>query len=85
MLLGVPVVSSEVGGVPDMLTDQKEGLLYHAGNVSALAMAVTRIFEDAALAERLSRAARERAGKTHDGDANYRRLLEIYHEMYLCQ
>lgn len=85
MLLGVPVVSSEVGGVPDMLTDQKEGLLYHAGNVSALAMAVTRIFEDAALADRLSRAARERAGKTHDGDANYRRLLEIYHEMYLCQ
>ncbi len=85
MLLGVPVVSSGVGGVPDMLDDGKEGLLYHAGNVSALAMAVTRIFEDAALARSLCAAARERARRTHDADANCRRLLEIYHEMYLCQ
>ncbi len=85
MLLGVPVVSSEVGGVPDMMTDGREGLLYHAGNVSALAAAVTRIFEDGDLAQALSRAARVRARKTHDADTNYRRLLEIYHEMYLCQ
>ena len=89
MLLGVPVVSSLVGGVPDLVTDEKEGLLYHADNVSALAMAVARIFEDRELADRLSAAARVRARKTHDADTNYRRLLEIYqeinHENNLCQ
>lgn len=81
MLLGVPVVSSNVGGVPDLMTDEKEGLLYHADSVNALAMAVTRIFEDRELAEKLSKAARQRAGKTHDGEENCRTLLEIYRNM----
>lgn len=81
MLLGVPVISSLVGGVPDLLTDETEGLLYSADNVSALAMAVTRVFEDEGLAKRLSAAAAKRARKTHDADANYRRLLEIYQEI----
>lgn len=81
MLLGVPVVSSKVGGVPDMLTDGREGLLYHADHVNALAMSVTRIFEDRELAERLSAAAVERARKTHDAEENCRRLLEIYREI----
>lgn len=89
MLLGVPVVSSKVGGVADMLTDGQEGLLYHADNVNALAMAVTRIFEDRELAKRLSAAAVKRARRTHDAQTNCCRLLEIYreilHENNLCQ
>lgn len=89
MLLGVPVISSSVGGVPDLITDEKEGLLYHADHVNALAMAVTRIFEDRELAKRLSAEAGQRARKTHDADANYDRLLEIYREISnesdLCQ
>lgn len=72
-----------------MLTDGREGLLYHADHVNALAMAVTRIFEDRELAERLSAAAVERARKTHDAEENCRRLLEIYREILyennLCQ
>lgn len=81
MLLGVPVISSSVGGVPDLLTDETEGLLYRADNVNAMAVAVTRVFEDQELAERLSAAARRRAKKTHDADVNYRRLLEIYRKI----
>ena len=34
--------------------------------------------------EKLGRKARMRALKTHDAQTNYRRLLEIYHEIYLC-
>lgn len=85
MLLGVPVVSSEVGGVTDMMTDGVEGLLYTTENVSALTTAVTRIFEDRELAERLSEAARVRARITHDPDTNFRRLMEIYHDINLCK
>ena len=81
MLLGVPVVSSAVGGVPDLITDEKEGLLYHADNVNALAMAVTRIFEDEELAGKLSAAARARALQTHDADENYRTLCRMYREI----
>lgn len=81
MLLGVPVVSSRVGGVPSLLTDEKEGLFYPVQDAAALADCVLRIFADDSFAGRLSEAAKERAAKTHCPETNYRRLLEIYHEI----
>lgn len=84
MLLGVPVVSSDVGGVRSLLEGEKEGLLYEAENKKGLAAQIDRIFAEDALAEKLSAAARERAYKTHNPQTNYERLLEIYHEINLC-
>jgi len=87
MLLGVPVVASTAGGIPDMITDGREGLLFETGNVKALASAVKAVFgagkdeEEDALAKSLSRAGRERAKITHDGENNYRRLLTIYRDI----
>ena len=81
MLLGMPVVSSEVGGIPGMLTHEKEGLLYPTGNIRALAEAVCRIFGEEEVACVLGERARERALKTHDAETNFNRLLEIYREL----
>lgn len=81
MLLGVPVVSSEVGGVPSLFTDEKEGLFYPVEDVQKLAEQVMRIFADDKLALRLSEAAKIRAAVTHNPQTNYRRLLEIYDEI----
>lgn len=85
MLLGVPVVSSLVGGVPDMLRNEEEGLLYPAGDLDGLVRAVGRIFDQDALAGHFSAAARMHAVKTHDKDANFNRLLEIYHDINIHQ
>lgn len=86
MLLGVPVAASAAGGIPDMLIDGQEGLLFQTGNARALAEAVERIWisEDASPGEessfvlRLSAAGQRRAKMAHDGETNYRRLMEIY-------
>lgn len=84
MLLGVPVVASNAGGIPDMLTDGREGLLFKAGDIGALAAAIEAVFDEKkdeegkTLAMRLSDDGRKRAFMTHDGEANYRKLLEIY-------
>lgn len=84
MLLGVPVTASDVGGIPDMMTDGKEGLLFESGSPQAIAGAVMAVFDDTpgedgrTLAERLSENAGKRARNSHDGKKNYQRLLEIY-------
>ncbi len=84
MLLGMPVVSSDVGGVPNLLVSGREGLLYPSGDTRALTGSILTVFreEDRALA--MGRAASLHARRTHDPDTNYRRLLEIYHEIELC-
>lgn len=84
MLLGVPVVSSEVGGVPSLLEGEKEGLFYPVEDENKLAEQIIRIFEDDGLANRLSEAAKKRAAVTHNPETNYKRLLEIYHEINIC-
>jgi glycosyltransferase involved in cell wall biosynthesis len=81
MLLGVPVVSSDVGGVHNLLIDKKDGILYPKNKTNQLKNAVLSIFDDDKLAMSLSSNARAHALVTHDPETNYQRLLEIYNEI----
>ena len=81
MLLGMPVIASETGGIPSMLTDGREGFLFPVGDEGALAERVIRCFSDTDEAARMGDMARERARKTHDRDANAGRLTDVYGEM----
>ncbi len=81
MILGVPVVSSDVGGVHNLLADQKDGILYSRDNADGLKESILQIFDDDKLAMYYSANARSHALVTHDPATNYNRLLEIYHEI----
>lgn len=81
MLLGMPVVASNVGGTSDLLAHGTEGFLYQADAPYLLSYYIDRFFSDPALEQRLGQAARLHAQKTHDPEVNYARLLEIYREI----
>ena len=53
---GVPVVSTDVGGVPFLLAHRRTGLLVPPGQPQAMADAVMELFEDAALYRQLRQA-----------------------------
>ena len=78
MLLGTPVVASCTGGIPSMLTHEKEGLLFEKGNISALANAVMRTWKDEVLVNNMTANAAIRSRKNHNADDNYQALLNIY-------
>ncbi|MDE6910620.1 MAG: glycosyltransferase family 4 protein [Lachnospiraceae bacterium] len=78
MLLGVPVVSADVGGVHNLVDDGRDGILYPKDKPKRLKDSILRIFEDDKLAVLLSSNAKAHALRTHDPDTNYRRLLDIY-------
>jgi len=59
--LGVPVVATSVGGVPELIWHEETGLLVPAENPQATADALLRIAEDPALAARLGAAGRAHA------------------------
>jgi glycosyltransferase involved in cell wall biosynthesis len=59
MVFGVPIVSTRVGGVPEIITDEKNGLLVPTEDPVRLASAVLRLVGDPVLAKRLATAARE--------------------------
>lgn len=81
MLLGVPCVAADVGGIHNLLIDGGDGLLYPAGNVEELAKQIVEIFSKETISEQFSDNARKHARKTHDADQNYYKLMQIYREI----
>lgn len=78
MLLGMPVVSSYVGGIADLLVHGKEGYLYQYDAPYMLAYYVLKLFDNDYLAVKLGKSAREHAKATHDPEKNFQRLLSLY-------
>ena len=62
---GRAVVATDAGGIPDLVTDEVEGLLVPPADVAALAASLERVLVDRALAERLGAAARARYAEWH--------------------
>lgn len=81
MLLGVPCVASDVGGVTTMMTHGAEGYVYQSTAPYMLAHYICKVFAMEAQAAQLGLAARSHALKTHDPEQNLRDLLEIYREI----
>jgi N-acetyl-alpha-D-glucosaminyl L-malate synthase BshA len=82
MACGVPVVASDVGGLPDVVADGETGFLLPAGDVAAMAEATRRLLTDDVRWADMSRLARERARTCFTLDravdryeATYRRVL----------
>jgi glycosyltransferase involved in cell wall biosynthesis len=60
MGMGLPVVASRVGGIPEMIEDGRTGLLVPAGDVEALAVALGRLLADPATRAAMGEAGRRR-------------------------
>jgi glycosyltransferase involved in cell wall biosynthesis len=74
---GLPVVSTEAGGVPAMVTNERDGLLVPLGDHQSVASAIERVLADAALAGRLVDNGRENADAL-----TWTRLRERWLEVY---
>jgi len=57
LAVGCPVIATAVGGVPEVVRDEENGLLVPAGDPGALAAAIERFFADDGLRARLAAAA----------------------------
>ena len=81
MLLGVPCVASDVGGVTTMMVHGREGYIYQSTAPYMLAYYIKTVFAQQERAEALGYAAKEHACRTHDPERNLQDLLEIYRSL----
>jgi glycosyltransferase involved in cell wall biosynthesis len=79
MAMGVPVVSTPISGIPEMIDDGVHGLLVE-GSAASLADAVQRLLGDAALHARLAQAARERICERFDSRYTTVMLRDLFLE-----
>jgi glycosyltransferase involved in cell wall biosynthesis len=77
MALGVPIVATKVGGVPEVIQDHRQGLLVPAEDPGALSRAITTILTDQELATVLGMAGRTRAAR-FSSEIMLRRHADVY-------
>jgi colanic acid/amylovoran biosynthesis glycosyltransferase len=75
---GLPVVSTRHGGIPELVTDGREGLLVPEKKVSQLAEKIMYLMENPTLRQELGRNGREKVERYFDSAKQVRRLEEIY-------
>lgn len=78
MASGLPVIASRVGGVPHMITDGVDGLLFECGNVMELSRQLLRILESSHLRHDLACRARQKALSMFSSDAVAAATVEVY-------
>jgi glycosyltransferase involved in cell wall biosynthesis len=81
MAANVPVVTTSVGGVPEIATDKENALFVEARNSKALAQAISQLLNDREFARKLATNAQQRVIKNHSPQSRLRSLLEIYREL----
>lgn len=81
-LLGVPCIASYVGGVPNMVENEKTGLIYRFEEHEMLASLVCRIFREKELAIRLSEYGITEANQRHNRIENAKCIMNIYRSIY---
>ena len=61
MALGIPSIATNVGGIPELIQHQHNGLLYNNGDIKMLARLIESLIDDANLIEKLQNNARKTA------------------------
>ena len=81
MAAGLPVITTHVGGIPDIIDDGTTGYLIAPNDGAALYGAIARLVQDPPLRLQLGAAGRKAAASRFDSKNNTQRLVELLREV----
>ncbi|MBN2183725.1 MAG: glycosyltransferase family 4 protein [Candidatus Krumholzibacteriota bacterium] len=80
LAVGKPVVAADIGGIPEMVEDGVNGLLFPAGDREKLAECLGRMAGDRDMRRRMGEAGRKKAEELYDTEAHYCQIIGLYNE-----
>lgn len=81
MSLGKPVITTNLGGLPEIVKDGYNGFLVPAGDIDALAEKIEILTQDRGLCDRLGQNARREYESKYTPEKNYEMLMGIYEKV----
>lgn len=75
---GKPVIGSNIGGIPELIKDGYNGLLFKPGNVDDLVEKINCLWSNSSKVIKMGKNARECVEKYFSPDDHYEKLMEIY-------
>lgn len=79
--IGKPVIGADVGGIPELVKDKENGLIYKYDSIDELETKMKLLFENQELAERYGKKAKEYAEKFYSTETYYDKIIKIYEKV----
>lgn len=76
LAIGKPVIGSNMGGIPELVIDNKNGFIY--STVEELTDKMNTLFEDKKLVEKFGKESKNLAKKNYDRGVYYKKIEKIY-------
>ncbi|QDV82870.1 glycosyltransferase [Planctomycetes bacterium TBK1r] len=81
MAMRLPVLSTKVAGMPDLVVDQENGLLVDTGDGDAIRMSLERLLGDPALRDRLAAAGRQTVEERFSFASRMEKVAAVYRDL----
>jgi glycosyltransferase involved in cell wall biosynthesis len=79
--LGKAVLASNVGGVPEIIQNDKNGLLFESGNMKDFKQKINKLWNDPAYVDKLGKNAKKLAFEKYNSEVHYKKLFTIYNDL----
>lgn len=76
---GLPIITTPVGGIPDVLTDSVNALIFNQGDIKSMSLCLKRLIDDSVLRHKMANTSIEFANTSF----NIETITEKLHNMYL--
>ena len=80
LAIGKPVIGANIGGIPELVKDNRSGLVYKYDDIDDLANKMKVLFEDEKLVEEYGKNAKEDTIKLYGKEVYYKELINIYNK-----
>jgi glycosyltransferase involved in cell wall biosynthesis len=77
MATGVPCVAPRINGIPELIRDGVDGLLFTVSDVAEMVAATERLMDDTGMRRRMAESSRARVIDKYDLHKNVERLAEV--------
>jgi len=81
MVTGLPVISTAIGGIPEMVVENETGILVPPGDAGALAHAIEKVIVDLSFVRQLGANGHRRACDLFSIEKNAQSLIRIFEEL----
>jgi glycosyltransferase involved in cell wall biosynthesis len=75
---GKPVIGSNIGAIPEIIINEKTGLLFEIGDYNELREKMKYLLTNPSLIAQMGKDARKRAEEEYNAELHYKRLMEVY-------
>ncbi len=78
LAIGKPVIGANIGGIPELVKNNENGLIFKYDDVSDLENKMNILFNDSDLVQKLGDNAKKSAKELYSKDGYYKKIIKIY-------